>query len=268
MSAHRQMAIELREATKQRNTWKEKCDRQTEMVMAKQDNLEQCTMLLTGWQKSPLRSFCSPSARRARASRSEAKHACAGGLMRLRAAAIVRAWSAATLLLATHRMLMLMRSMEDTQAEPAWFRGALDPSCSKLPCPLARGCPGCLTSSAWGREERLGVDGCRSRRGRGGALSVLPADQPAPLHTRARTCRPSQPRPSRPRPSPPPPPPRPKRSRWSSGARSSRRSSLLSGRGCTRPRRGINATRLGRHRGLETYGLLAQTPHMQATRSA
>lgn len=54
MSAHQQMAIELREATKQRNTWKEECDRQTEMVMAKQDNLEQCTMLLTGWQKSPL----------------------------------------------------------------------------------------------------------------------------------------------------------------------------------------------------------------------
>ena len=63
MSAHRRMAIELREATKQRNTWKEECDRQTEMVKAKQDNLEQCTMLLTGWQKSaPLRSFCSPSA--------------------------------------------------------------------------------------------------------------------------------------------------------------------------------------------------------------
>ena len=59
MSAHRRMAIELREATKQRNTWKEECDRQTEMVKAKQDNLEQCTMLLTGWQKSaPLRSFC------------------------------------------------------------------------------------------------------------------------------------------------------------------------------------------------------------------
>ena len=63
MSAHGRMAIELREATKQRNTWKEECDRQTEMVKAKQDNLEQCTMLLTGWQKSaPLRSFCSPSA--------------------------------------------------------------------------------------------------------------------------------------------------------------------------------------------------------------
>lgn len=136
----------------------------------------------------------------------------------------------------------------------------------------ARSCPAhgskvpCLTGSAWGREERLGVDGCRSRRGRGGALSVLPADQPAPLaHTPARTCRPNQPRPSRPRPSPPPPRPRPKRSRWSSGARSSRRSSLLSGRGCTRPRRGIDATRLGRHRGLETCRLLAQTPHMLAT---
>ena len=59
-SAHQQIAIELREATKQRNTWKEECDRQTEMVQAKQDNLEQCTRLLTGRQKSALSS--SPSA--------------------------------------------------------------------------------------------------------------------------------------------------------------------------------------------------------------
>ena len=84
MSAHRRMAIELREATKQRNTWKEECDRQTEMVKAKQDNLEQCTMLLTGWQKSaPLRSFCSPSAHVVHARAALKKgHACAGGLVR------------------------------------------------------------------------------------------------------------------------------------------------------------------------------------------
>ena len=49
------VATELwREATKQRNTWKEECDRQTEMVQAKQDNLEQCTKLLSRRQKSPL----------------------------------------------------------------------------------------------------------------------------------------------------------------------------------------------------------------------
>lgn len=101
-SAHRQMAIELREVTKQRNTWKEECDRQTEMVRAKQDNLEQCTMLPTAWQKSPLSQLQQPLfARRARASRSEEEHACAGRLMWLSAAATVRAWPAATLLLAT-----------------------------------------------------------------------------------------------------------------------------------------------------------------------
>ena len=153
MSAHRRMAIELREATKQRNTWKEECDRQTEMVKAKQDNLEQCTMLLTGWQKSPLRSFCSPSARRARASRSEAKHACAGELVRLRAAAIVRAWSAATLLLATHRMLMLMRSMEDTQAEPGMVQR----------CPGSCLDPCAMLEAALSHELRLGPRGAPRR---------------------------------------------------------------------------------------------------------
>ena len=53
-NAHQQVTIELREATKQRNTWKEECDRQTEMVQAKQDNLEQCTKLLSRRTKSPL----------------------------------------------------------------------------------------------------------------------------------------------------------------------------------------------------------------------
>ena len=45
-SAHKQMAIELDRAVSERKTWKEECERQTEMVRAKQDNLEQCTTML------------------------------------------------------------------------------------------------------------------------------------------------------------------------------------------------------------------------------
>ena len=45
-SAHKQMAIELDRAVSERKTWKEECERQTEMVRAKQDNLEQCTVML------------------------------------------------------------------------------------------------------------------------------------------------------------------------------------------------------------------------------
>ena len=45
-SAHKQMAIELDRAVAERKTWKEECERQTEMVRAKQDNLEQCTTML------------------------------------------------------------------------------------------------------------------------------------------------------------------------------------------------------------------------------
>lgn len=40
------MAIELDRAVSERKTWKEECERQTEMVRAKQDNLEQCTVML------------------------------------------------------------------------------------------------------------------------------------------------------------------------------------------------------------------------------
>ena len=44
--AYQQTAIELQEVTKQRDCWKQECDRQTEMLVVRQENLQNCTTLL------------------------------------------------------------------------------------------------------------------------------------------------------------------------------------------------------------------------------
>ena len=44
--SNQQMALELQEATTERDEWKQKFDTQTELLRTKQENLEQCTALL------------------------------------------------------------------------------------------------------------------------------------------------------------------------------------------------------------------------------
>ena len=104
-----------------------------------------------------------------RGSRCEARHACVGGLS---AAAVMR--GRRPLFCLPPRNLMLMRSMEETQAEPAWS----EVPWSKVPFsahPLPHEPPG---------AERGALAAWMARKGRGGALWCLPkvADPPVTSH--------------------------------------------------------------------------------------
>lgn len=115
--AHQQMAIELQKETEDRRDLKQKYEAEKEMVEAKQHNLEQCTMLLTELKRvdterstPALAGSCSPVGRPCKQVACGGRHA--------------RAMHGHSTPLFPPRLLTLMRSMEDTQAEP----GASEPT--------------------------------------------------------------------------------------------------------------------------------------------
>ena len=161
---------------------------------------------------------------------------------------------------------MLMRSMEDTQAEPAWFRGALDPwAMLEAALPLARRCPASRAPPGAERSASAWMDADRGGAAVVHSLCCLPINPHLCTHTRSHMqAEPAAAEPTTAEPA----------------AAAAEAQTLALEQRCAKLEAELTALRarlheaearyrchtaIGRHRGLETYRLLAQTPHMLAT---